>query len=555
MIHAERLTLHSMGFRGHRASLRSVGIFRDSPCWSKVLDLPSSAQTDSSYRKQHPHHILSPIHPSAWPFLVRVRISLEDKPGSLEKAANALAENGINVFTSEYAPAGYKHAVWSVIGFCTSESVASLASYPKEGNNNKINKSEAANIATCMYTFTNQLQKALLEVGKNESWICERQLIGESVFFQQVFKEEHDKYKNTVIQRIAKEFPEKDPGELIRKHIPFPVEATWLSRMAYYAACSSDRYCRFVCRGDLLEIDGGENIDFSGNSDTNSTLKYPISAIGSYHTRDKYVRIEPIESHTLQLLSVQYRTSKPVSRSAQGLLGRVISEVHDRTKSKDSNIVYHSHKIVRFNQTEERGDIRMAMELNGENSTNNMLSLSGEKLALDIEGKGKNYWANIEQIKIIPVRPEQLFISSKYRTGETSSKIVEIAEDIASKYGLTPVKHPDPTDPISSKIMELIEHSDAVLSIASIPPGTRRETDLAWLHHEYALAHAFRKPVIRLIDESSDIDWGKHLPVYRDLYNSTFDLRDRESSVKVISEAIKKIIERLNSSDKDDKPI
>src|ERR671927_1143128 len=105
MFFGDIVTITSNGVLAREKALEPVGIFHDSICWGMWAANPH-------YPHRHPGHpnlIISPFHPSSWPFLVRLRLVLENRKGALADAASLLEQKDLSIVFAECVPTGFTH--------------------------------------------------------------------------------------------------------------------------------------------------------------------------------------------------------------------------------------------------------------------------------------------------------------------------------------------------------------------------------------------------------------------------------------------------------------
>lgn len=105
MIHGDVVTLGLRHITVREKALVPVGIFPDSICWGQWISRGGAEQ----------HLIVSPIHPTSWPFVLRLRLRLCSRVGSLLGAATVLSEQGLSVLFADCIKSGFGFAVWNVV--------------------------------------------------------------------------------------------------------------------------------------------------------------------------------------------------------------------------------------------------------------------------------------------------------------------------------------------------------------------------------------------------------------------------------------------------------
>src|ERR1044072_2210685 len=117
MFFGDIVTITSTGVLAREKALQPLGIYDQSICWG----IRSSNPHHPHRHHGHPNLIISPFHPSSWPFLVRLRLVLENRQGALYEASKLLEENDRSSVFAECTPTGFTHATWTVIAESTWE--------------------------------------------------------------------------------------------------------------------------------------------------------------------------------------------------------------------------------------------------------------------------------------------------------------------------------------------------------------------------------------------------------------------------------------------------
>ena len=532
MIYTVPAILLNDGIRLDADGLRSTGIYRDSTCYMVQLSLPEDVQ-DEGYRSQEKHLILSPAHPSVWPFLVRVRVYLEDKPKMLEAATELMARQGVNLFASECVSAGYRHAVWTCLGLITTPAVAAHPKYPKNNRDWRGDWSdeEIMDLAKAMGEAVHALRKAIFETGKEEGWLRQRLVDGEPVLLRTRFKEQVGHKKNELETHLASTIDADSARELVDELTPEPVEVRWLNRMAYYSVYRSRTVYRFRHR-DILEAD-------TGTWGRAVEVPLPGLALASFHTRDKYVRFEPLRNDSLTQLVFDYEIrSANMPLAGRGLLHEVIRRISQESLGQKPNMIHHSQQFVAFGANHEQGRIDVVVEVAGGDASELAERIRKGPVLFDESGQSTG---RIENVRSRPYGHRYLFVSTKYTSPNgNGSWLKERAREIAEEIGFRLVPEPAITRPITDQIVELLRRTDALLLI-----GTARHDDpnknMSWLHTEYAVARARDIPAFRLLDLSCGVDWEKELQVDRDTLIEGYYPGEYEETKRKIHYAISEL--------------
>lgn len=211
MLHGDIVTLTSEGIIVYEKALQPLGIFDDSLCWGVVAANPHDV----------PHYgtrnlIISPFHPSSWPYLIRLQIQLRDERGALSGACEFLTKNNLSILFAECTPTGFRHTTFTVIAESTKvleelrdEKQNLDKKYPYERipskgvptNSRKQNEAFtrtrviANEIVACMYAHAKEIENSLEVLSQK----------GSKTFLHRWNADgEHFLYDRTLVAKLAK---------------------------------------------------------------------------------------------------------------------------------------------------------------------------------------------------------------------------------------------------------------------------------------------------------------------------------------------------------------
>lgn len=95
-------------------SLEPIGISDNSQCWGIWIE-KRLREGETSNPADGLDFIISPIHPSLWPFTFRVEAALHSVSGTLKSVATQLRENDVNILFLDQSLAGYTHSIFNAI--------------------------------------------------------------------------------------------------------------------------------------------------------------------------------------------------------------------------------------------------------------------------------------------------------------------------------------------------------------------------------------------------------------------------------------------------------
>jgi hypothetical protein len=115
MFRGDIVTIIPNGVVVREKALQPLGIYDESICRGLWAANPHRLHQ----HRGHPNLIISPFHPSSWPFLIRIRLILENRQGALAEASGLLEQNDLPIVFAECTPTGFTHATWTVIAEST----------------------------------------------------------------------------------------------------------------------------------------------------------------------------------------------------------------------------------------------------------------------------------------------------------------------------------------------------------------------------------------------------------------------------------------------------
>jgi hypothetical protein len=121
MIHGDVVTITSEGILAHYKALQPLGIYDKSICWAVW-----SANPYQGNQHGYPNLVISPIHPSSWPFLIRLEIAITDEEGAFTWICDWLNKNDLSILFMECTTHGFSHAFCNVIAESTREELRLL---------------------------------------------------------------------------------------------------------------------------------------------------------------------------------------------------------------------------------------------------------------------------------------------------------------------------------------------------------------------------------------------------------------------------------------------
>jgi hypothetical protein len=507
MFFGDIVTITSKGVLAREKALLPLGIYDESICWGLWAANPHPEHPQT----RHPNLIISPFHPSSWPFLVRLRLVLENRPGALADAARLLEDNDLSVLFAECTPTGFTHATWSVIAESTWDALKGVRERKEEFDRREENQRvrippdesygearEMANdIAAHMLAHVRRLDDVFAKVVAGQKagpdpplfhlWSAE----GDSHFL----------YNGDKVARKMERLragPARLHREYIRSLIPAPAEVNYMQRLAYFSLYGGGDIeevpFQFRYHADTTLIERLRGTAFEHGSFPLAPL--PMPAIATFNSEDKYLRLCPVTPNflkrSLTRLVVGYGVTQKRhnARASQGLLRRICDALPD-----DVDLLHVSNKRTSPDYAEEKGEIFFIADADRDKHGRLEQTLRG----INDAGKAGRLGAvTIKDTRVYEYPQKKLFLS-RHRGHPREDSVRELVIRAARDRGFVHVEVNTFTEPVTESVNRQIRDSQAFLQLlySDVDPD---KIDFNWLQHEYSTALAIGMPVLRLVD-------------------------------------------------------
>lgn len=539
MIHSELLHLGKGGIRCSLSALKSISMAEDSRAWGVLL--PQATEGEPAAW----HLVVSAIEPNSWPFLIRLKVVLEQRVGALAEAASVVQQYA-NVLLSECSVAGFDHAIWYAVVEPTlsrekTEWIERLRAPDQE--------ERAAAFEELMVEMAHkaeELRVALLRASRNAhrsgegGFLRTRNVRRTVAFFDRearrlgerarAWRREVAERANRAYQKyLEKMVRDAEQEPLIQRslrgtladHFPDVVDAGWLSRMASYWLHAAGHPIEFgVNRSFGLVAEdpaafGAVVAKLRRRADARDDA--PLSVLGAFHQRDNYLRIEGLES-ALEI-SVEYEASPP--SSAQGELARVLLMLKDL----QFNAKRHSVQVIQRSPDVERGLMKFA----GVGS--------GGAIKIELEQRLSANNTHV-RVNVHPVAEETLFLSVCHAWAKQHPHKVQIVRDAARQRAFAVTMVETMVESATERVVEQLKASSIVLQVLTGPVD-----ETPWLAGEYLGALVLGVPVVRIRASGR----RKKLKLGRDQATIEFDEQRDDAFHEAVSKALDQLSEKLSS--------
>jgi hypothetical protein len=528
MIFSNVSRVQERGFELDPASLERIGIFDQSVCWGVWVPDPRG---DLARRK---HLLISPVHPSVWPFLLRMEIKLRDDRGRMAAAMKFLVDSQINVQFTECAKSGHHHATWTVVADTNDvrgrleKDFGDIRRLPDDerGYGSPRLQAFSDELAAQMLDKAVTLPTAMLDAHRADESYRKGKL--DSGFLHNRIVDKH------LIPFFydPRAMPTSELVEVAEKGLPQAVTCRWMQNLAFFAIYGDMR------NPMRLQYDHSTRLLKPSDRSTQSLHKIlerqgqptllPAAAVASVDTSGLYLRIEIVEPTEVQTRFFQANIEYEIGFATSIAPGKsdttrgLLLSVCDQLASHEVDLVKIANRTTHRDHQGEAGSISLI----GRTATPINPSLI-EELNRSLASKCRPE-SNDSRCKVTPkttqFRSKVIFLSRRTNM-PCQDQVISVLESIANDWGMV---LEDANNRLGKKIDEEVEtgviECDGVLQIVSYSSEevdrSRTEAagvvpDLKWLLHEYGMAIGAGKPHVRVFDTTQRIleHWRTLVPI------------------------------------------
>lgn len=510
MLHGDIVTLTEEGIVVHEKALQPLAIFDKSACWGVWAANPHKGHP----QRGHPNLIISPFHPTSWPFLIRLQVVIENARGALVTVCRLIAENDLSILYSECTPTGFSHATLTVIAESTRPEILRLREEKQENVDRPYARvrldgpayeaaREAANhIAANMFLHVRDIKRTFRKQAAQlplHTWDPQHD--------PGYFLYERD----TVVEHMRELRPDLTDDDCVhhlKSHLPRPVTARYMQRLAYFSIYGGGEEVplpfNYEAKPAFLKL-AKEEIKL--NSDESVGLgELPLHAVATFNSGDKYLRLNPIKHgllrHELTRISVRYKGAyepgdpeRGSAKASQGLLRSLCEEL----VRADVDLIHVTNKWTHYGYDKWAGLISFIADADARD--HKRAELRQHIGSLDRTKSQGLSRVKLEKVEVYQYPKRQLFVSMRLDTPR-GPELFEIVEEVALKRGFMAVDTVDSaTESVTPTVRQRIRSFDAFLQLLSFREDEDPEkVDFLWLSFEHGIAYAFDKPMVRLVD-------------------------------------------------------
>lgn len=566
MIHGDIVTITSGGILVHDKALQPLGIFDKSVCWGVWSANPfeSNRNGDANKQYKYPNLVISPIHPSSWPFLLQLEISMSDKEGAFADVCKLLNDSGLTILYLECTTAGFTHAFCNVIAESTKESLKTLRIQKQEFDgkyrhvriSDKIFKEaqEIANgIAAEMFAHAKELEVDLNTKDKYSflhSWETERD--------SHLFLYDENKVAELIkeVKEIKVEIAPDDRIQYLKEQFPRTAKVHYMQRLAYFSMYGGGPTVPFslTYRADsaLLEfqekISAPTRLKIYGQSEAPFVIdKLPLQAISIFNTQEKYLRLKPLNAEILnknltkidvdyEVIQADRYTNPP--QTSKGLF----RQIGEQLRVHSVNLLHVDNKATRYDFNQKSGGISFVADV----SEGDYLQVRESIKRITPHPNLKD--VTVQDVKVYPYPELRLFVSLHFGF-KREKEFRRLIETISKEYGFEGIIAEGYVDSSTTKVLGSIDKCQAFLQIISLRDDEELcSVNFPWLLFEHGVAAGKGLPTIRMVDllKGTLDDWVQKLSIQKDQSLMGFRSNDAPEDIEAkISKAIGDIAQEL----------
>jgi hypothetical protein len=584
MYRGDYLTVTPSGIQVRAKSVEQIGIFDKSKCWGLWFQNPVTDPKRLALmtrKREHCHLIVSPFHPSSWPFLLRVQIWLVDRPGALAEVAEQLRLLGLSILATECAASGFGQATWNIVAEAMGHGddkligrkAIRMLKQSKTAEDREASHSRIVRHVEPRRPRTAEMQASKLKARSESAKLLKHVSKSMRAYEEHVrrglkdFRDDQarDPNKPTSIlnwsdveRSLFAAGPEAE--QQLTKGMS-SIHVDWIWTLAAFSCHGggpdSPLAFHYNAERGVLRCDDEGQLDAVLGKRTES-----MPAIGSFCADHQFLRVDPlldgILAHDLLQLGIEYRltsTSPDGMLHAPGMIQRVAGEL----ASKGIEILLINNQWTDYRYQSESGRVRMLVDAPGDQrdalaaavrrAAESATPSAGQTTSAPDVAPEDCHRLDIESVNIRPASHRTLFLS--YHGGHPrQSSWLELVRRAAQQVGFTVSPVQTHTEAVTGAVLDALRESDAMLQVLSPNPDENAENiRLHWVDYEYGAAAGARLPAIRLVDVAriTLTQWEGMLRTHRDQALLPFrsDVSDDELH-KAMLTAIEKLAAALN---------
>lgn len=558
MIHGDIVTITSEGLLVHEKALQPLGIYDQSICWA----VWAAARNEAETTKREPNLIVSPIHPSSWPFLIRLEIALSDKKGALAWLCEQLQKMKLSILFLEGTTTGFNHAFCNVIAESAGDDLVGLRRKKEDFDrdnphvrisNKAFNKAQeiANEIAAVMFDHVREIERTFEGLLESDETRFLHRWIRDMDRGHFLYKEED---LGREMQKIRPEQTAEEHIAYVKKFFPQTVEISYMQRLAYFSMFGGGVDVPFSFRyqadSALLKLESNdifasEGIRIYHNEEPFELGRLPRPAISTFNSREKYLRLKPVTTnmvkHNLTRISIEYGVEQvePMKRDPTASVG-LLKLICDELKVADVRLLHNSNKWTRYKYARESGLMSFIADIPKEKYVELKEAISSINSHKPIDLKS----VKIRTVSVYEYPQRRLFVSLHFGHPRQTD-IKRIIHAVALECGFEETIVETYVAPATRTILEQIGTCQAFLQLLLLrEDDNEKNISFSWLDFEYGVASGKNMPTIRLVDTVRiSYDWWKN----RITTNPDQRVRDfrSDTSEEALTEVLRGAVQEL----------
>lgn len=462
--------------------------------------------------------IITPIPYRLWPFLIRAKIYLQNRPGAIASISNYFAAKGMNILSADCHRGGFRYMVYNCVLECTNvrqkyEIVNSKLRIKKEAKSKPINQED-----------WKELQKNIKDISdvlRNEMKPNEVNIEGYEKKFEEAVKEylpEYDKEirfthgsnDNEMIKNQMKKFlflatqDEKDegmenqinPSSTLPHHyktIELNVDGDKKDRTAHYSKYNNGSI-------KLPESYLGEML-LNHEIDLASKKEMPTFGFVNVDTHAPRIRVTltpKFKINNFRRIIIDYRRDAKRQAGSIGFMA-IVSHVLVGTYGLDlQNVV---NRIWENRRKVETGKVEFIVS-KYVNQNVDWKSVE-QSLKKAILGSNNNFHHSKTIVKCTPINPYNFFISLKTSDNKFVENTKKVLYKAGEKFGIDKSAFKfvwTHSSPVTESVVQTLRECNALIQVYH--STNVKEDNFVWLDGEFLAMRALEKPCVRVCSDA-----------------------------------------------------
>ena len=516
MLHGDLVILTTRGIVVHEKALQPVGIYGQSMCWGVWAANPH--EKDPQFKRLN--LIISPFHPSSWPFLIRLEVLIFNVPGALARVLKIVAKKDLSILFVQCSPTGFRHATVEIIATSTKKEIDDLKrkkedfdkknrSWRISGDEKKGARELANEISISMLRHARDIEHALCKLAEDSSAAYRESRLGNldgPPLYDFKIKNEEDGFlfdHSLVAARMCAADSTSSVAEYkdyIDSQLPKPVFAHYMQRLAYFSIYGGGREVPFSlhykANSALLELDK-EGLFSEGSL---GLRDLPAPAIATFNSVDKYLRLNPVTpgllSGRLTRIGIEYRVVEHHDHSAEASKW-LLHLICEKLQEASIDLLHISNKWTRYEYAEEAGFVSLIGDVSDQTGLD---FIKSSILAINTTKPTTLDNIIIKDVSV-SLYPNNFLFLSLHSGHPRHDNIREIVHRVAAEAGFNDVIVETYVSPATGKVLDELKRCQAFLQLLTF----RQDEDPAavsfsWLDFEYGVAAGLGIPTLRLVD-------------------------------------------------------